>query len=50
LRRQTSALLHDVVDEGRLGQLWALGEAMDADEAAVYALEVIGRARRSAAL
>jgi predicted ATPase/class 3 adenylate cyclase len=47
LRRQTSALLHDALDEGRLRQLRSEGEAMDSDQAAVYALEAIGRARRS---
>jgi hypothetical protein len=47
LRRQTSALLHDALDEGRLQQLRAEGEAMDSDEAAAYALEAIWRARQS---
>jgi predicted ATPase/class 3 adenylate cyclase len=45
LRRQTSALLHDAIDEGRLHQLRAEGEAMDSDHAAAYALEAIRRAR-----
>jgi hypothetical protein len=45
LRRQTSALLHDAIDEGRLHQLRAEGEAMDSDQAAAYALEAIRRAR-----
>jgi hypothetical protein len=49
LRRQTSALLHDVLDEGRLRQLRAEGEAMDSDQAAAYALEAIRRARQSTA-
>jgi predicted ATPase len=46
LRRQTSALLHDALDEGRLRQLRAEGEAMDSDQAAAYALEAIRRARQ----
>jgi predicted ATPase/class 3 adenylate cyclase len=50
LRRQTSQLLHDALDEGRLRQLRAEGEDMDSDQAAACALEAIGRARRSAAL
>jgi hypothetical protein len=50
LRHQTSGLLHDTLDEGRLRRLRAEGEAMDGDQAAVYALEAIGRARQSAAL
>jgi predicted ATPase len=50
LRRQTSGLLHDALDEGRLRQLRAEGEAMDSDQAAAYALEAIGRARQSTAL
>jgi predicted ATPase len=50
LRHQTSALLRDALDEGRLRQLRAEGEAMDSDQAAVYALEVIRRARQSTAL
>jgi hypothetical protein len=50
LRRQTSQLLHDALDEGRLRQLRAEGEAMDSDQAAAYALEVIRRARQSTAL
>jgi hypothetical protein len=45
LRRQTSALLHDRLDDGRLRQLRAEGEAMDSDQAAAYALEAISRAR-----
>jgi predicted ATPase/class 3 adenylate cyclase len=49
LRRQTSALLHDTLDEGRLSQLRAEGEAMDSDQAAAYALEAIRRARQSRA-
>jgi hypothetical protein len=47
LRRQTSALLQDALDEGRLRQLRAEGEAMDSDQAATYALDVIRRARQS---
>jgi hypothetical protein len=47
LRHQTSGLLHDALDEGRLGQLRAEGEAMDSDQAAAYALEAIRRARQS---
>jgi predicted ATPase len=47
LRRQTSALLHEALDEGRLRQLRAEGEAMDSDQAATYALEAIRRARQS---
>jgi hypothetical protein len=50
LRPQTSALLHDALDEGRLGKLRAEGEATDSDQAAVYALETIRRARQSTAL
>jgi predicted ATPase len=49
LRRQTSALLHDALDEGRLRHLRAEGEAMDSDQAAAYALEAIRRARQSTA-
>jgi predicted ATPase/class 3 adenylate cyclase len=49
LRHQTSALLHDALDGGRLRQLRAEGEAMDSDEAAAYALEAIRRARQSTA-
>src|SRR5262249_22559430 len=47
LRRQTSRLLYDALDEGRLRQLRAEGEAMDSDHAAAYALEAIWRARQS---
>jgi predicted ATPase len=47
LRRQTSALLHDALEEGMLLQLRAEGEAMDSDEAAVYALEAIRRVGQS---
>jgi predicted ATPase len=50
LRRQTSALLHHALDEGRLHQLRTEGEAMDSDQAAAYALDAIRRARQSAAL
>jgi hypothetical protein len=50
LRRETSALLHEVLDEGRLLQPRAEGGAMDSDQAAAYALEVIRRSRQSAAL
>jgi hypothetical protein len=49
LRRQTNALLHETLDEGRLGQLRAEGEAMDIDQAAAYAVEAIRRARQSTA-
>jgi hypothetical protein len=49
LQRQTSELLHDALDEGRLRQLRAEGEAMDSDQAATYALEAITRARQSTA-
>jgi hypothetical protein len=35
MRRQASALLHDGLEEGRLRQLRAEGEGMDADQAAV---------------
>jgi predicted ATPase len=49
LRRQTSAVLHDALDEERLRQLRAEGEAMDSDQAAAYALDAIRRARQSAA-
>jgi hypothetical protein len=47
LRYQTSTLLHDGLDEGRLRQLRAEGEAMDSDQAATYALDAIRRARQS---
>jgi hypothetical protein len=47
LRRQTSALLHEALDQERLRQLRADGEAMDSDQAATYALEAIRQARRS---
>jgi hypothetical protein len=50
LRRQTSRLLHDALDEGRLRQLRAEGEAMDSDQAAACALQAIRRARQSTAL
>jgi predicted ATPase/class 3 adenylate cyclase len=50
LRRQTSTLLHDGLDEGQLHQLRAEGEAMDSDQAATYALDTIRRARQSTAL
>jgi predicted ATPase/class 3 adenylate cyclase len=50
LRRQTSAVLHNALDEERLRQLRAEGEAMDSDQAAAYALEAIRRARHSTAL
>jgi predicted ATPase/class 3 adenylate cyclase len=46
LRRQTSALLHEAIDEERLRQLRAEGEAMDSDQAAVYALDAIRRAQQ----
>jgi hypothetical protein len=49
LRRQTSALLHNALDEERLRRLRADAEAMDSDEAAAYALEAIRRARQSRA-
>ena len=45
LRRQTSALLHDALDEEQLRHLPAEGEAMDSDQAATYALEAIRRAQ-----
>jgi hypothetical protein len=45
LRRQTSELLHDALDEGQLRHLRAEGEAMDSDQAATYALEAIRRAQ-----
>jgi predicted ATPase len=45
LRRQTSQMLHDALEEGRLRQLRAEGEAMDSDQAAAYALDAIRRAR-----
>jgi hypothetical protein len=47
LRRQTSQLLHDALDEQRLRQLRAEGEAMDSDQAAAYALDTNRRARQS---
>jgi predicted ATPase len=49
LRRQTSELLHDALDEERLRQLQAEGEVMDSDQAATYALEVIRQARQATA-
>jgi hypothetical protein len=49
LRHQTSELLHDVLDEGRLRQLRSEGEAMDSDQAATYALDVIRDARQPTA-
>jgi predicted ATPase len=49
LRRQTSAMLHDALDEGRLRQLRSEGEAMDSDEAVTYALDAIRRAQQSIA-
>jgi hypothetical protein len=45
LRRQTSELLHDALDEEQLRHLRADGEAMDSDQAATYALEAIRRAQ-----
>jgi predicted ATPase/class 3 adenylate cyclase len=50
LRRQTSAILNDALDEGRLRRLRAEGEAMDSDQAAAYALDAIRRARQFTAL
>jgi hypothetical protein len=50
LRRQTSAMLHEGLDEGRLRQLRSEGEAMDSDQAAAYALEATRRARQSSAV
>jgi hypothetical protein len=50
LRRQTSALLLEGLDEGRLRQLRAEGEGMDSGKAATCALEAIGRARQSPGL
>jgi predicted ATPase len=50
LRRQTSEMLHDALDEGRLRQLRVEGEEMDSDQAAAYALEAIRRARQTTAL
>jgi hypothetical protein len=49
LRRQTSQLLHNALDEGRLQQLRAEGEAMDSDQAAAYALDAIRRAQQATA-
>jgi predicted ATPase len=49
VRHQTSALLHDALDEGQLRQLRSEGEAMDSEQAATYALEAIRRARQSMA-
>jgi hypothetical protein len=49
LRRQTSQILRDILDEGRLRDLRAEGEAMDTDQAAAYVLEAIRRARRPTA-
>jgi hypothetical protein len=46
-RRQTSALLHDALDQEHLDQLRAEGEAMDSEQAAAYALDTIRRARQS---
>jgi hypothetical protein len=45
LRHQTSALLHNAFDEGRLRQLRSEGEAMDSDQAVTYTLEAIRRAQ-----
>jgi hypothetical protein len=45
LRRQTSELLHDALDEEKLRHLRAEGEAMDSDQAAIYALEAVRRAQ-----
>jgi hypothetical protein len=50
LRRQTSQLLDDGLDELQLQQLRAEGEAMDSDQAVLYALEAIRRARQPTAL
>jgi predicted ATPase/class 3 adenylate cyclase len=47
LRHQTSAILHDALDEERLRQLQAEGVTMDSDQAATYALDAIRRARQS---
>jgi hypothetical protein len=49
LRRQTSQLLHNALDEARLRQLRPEGEAMDSDQAAAYALEAIRRALQTTA-
>jgi hypothetical protein len=43
LRRQTSALLRAVLDEERLHQLRAQGDAMDSDGAVTCALDAIAR-------
>jgi predicted ATPase len=48
LRHQTSMLLLNALDEGRLRQLRSEGEAMDSDQAATYALDAIRRARQTA--
>jgi hypothetical protein len=47
LRRQTSALLLEALDERRLRQLRTEGEALDSDQAATYALDAIRRALQS---
>jgi hypothetical protein len=47
LRHQTSAILQDALDQGRLRQLRTEGEGMDSDQAAAYALDAIRRARQS---
>jgi hypothetical protein len=46
LRRQTSALLHEALDEERLRQLRTEGEIMDSDQAATHALDAIRQARQ----
>jgi predicted ATPase/class 3 adenylate cyclase len=46
LRRQTTAILRDILGEERLRQLRAEGEAMDDDHVVAYTLDAIGRATR----
>jgi hypothetical protein len=48
LRRQTSQMLHEALDEARLRGLRAEGGAMDEDRAVAYALDAIDRAQNQA--
>jgi hypothetical protein len=47
LRRQTSELLHDGLNDERAHQLWVEGESTDSDQAVIYGLDAIRRARQS---
>jgi uncharacterized protein involved in propanediol utilization len=46
VRRQTTAILKDMLDEERLRRLRAEGEAMDDVHVVAYVLDAIGRTAR----